>query len=513
MKRYLKLLFAFLTTAILFILMNSVNAATTNLTAKDTVTAGDTIKVTVSVNAAQWNLTLTANGTKIGGWVETVNYKENLSKTFTASYKASNTGTVQFALTGDITDFDQTNKEINKTKAVTVKTKTTPTPKPTTTSTPKPTASSTPKEPNFKSANKTVYTTGTVNLRASWSTSSAATQVAKGTELKLIGTSTENINGYVWYKVTYKGATKYISSSLVSATKPKEESSNKSLSSLKIEGVELTPEFNSSTTQYTANVDKDVTELKITAKAEDSKAKVVTEGNKDLKEGDNIVKIKVTAEDGTTRTYFITVIKEGENETAGETTTTNNDEGLKLSELKIERVNFENSFKPDTYTYELSVNSYIEKLDITATPNKEGAKVEITGNENFKEGDNLVTILVSSADGLETATYQIKVVIPEGAIEQVNKQNDLMKVIGGIAVAVVIILVIIFILCHRANKKYDDEEDYDGYEEEEEEKASKRVKVSKQETNESDLDATIDDFTKRYEDEDKPRKSKGRHSM
>lgn len=365
--------------------------------------------------------------------------------------------------------------------------------------------------PTFKSVNKTVYTTNSCNLRASWSTSSNATPVEKGTELKLTGTSTETINGYIWYRVTYNGATKYIASSLITETKPKEEekeeekSNNKNLSSLSIEGIELTPSFNKETTQYTAKVDGDVTELKIDAKAEDSKAKVTIEGNEGLKEGDNIIKIKVTAEDDTTRTYFITVTK-------GEGIITDNT--LKLSELKIERVNFEENFNPDTYTYELSLNAYVDKLEIIATPNQADATVEIIGNSDFKTGKNIVTILLTSADGKQTATYQIQVNLPEELVEETSEPSMEIYIIIGVVIAVAIIAIFSFILRFRTTRKEEliEEEDsdsklisrYTSDDAEKEEENSKRKKS----------DVTVDDFLNvPDENEEKTKKSKGRHSI
>ena len=77
-------------------------------------------------------------------------------------------------------------------------------------------------EPKFTDVNKTMYSTGEINLRASWSTSSAATLIDKGTELKITGTSSEKVNGYVWYRVNYNGTTKYVASYLLTNTKPEE---------------------------------------------------------------------------------------------------------------------------------------------------------------------------------------------------------------------------------------------------------------------------------------------------
>lgn len=530
MKKSLKLLTILLVFFVLFIIVHPTNAATSKMNVVNTVTEGDTITVTVSVNAAQWNLTLTANGKALNTWTETVNYKSNLSKTFTASYKTSGTAPVKFTLTGDITDVSQANTEINESKTVTV------TAKPTTTKPGNNTGSSssgnsgsstTTKTPTFASANKTVYTTGDVNLRASWSTSSSATLVSKGTELKLTGTSTENINGYVWYRVTYNGATKYIASSLITETKPKEEekSDNKNLSSLTIDKVELSPKFDKNTTEYTATVEDDVTELKINAKAEDSKAKVSIDGNTNLADGENVIKIKVTAENDTTRTYFITVTK---GEKAG--TTNKNNETLQLSELKIDRVNFEETFKPDQYTYELSLNSYVKNLDITAIPNQEDAKVEITGNEEFKTGKNMVTILLTSADGKQTATYQIEVTVPEEAVEKTKEMSTTTYIIIGVAVAVVIIGAFLFILHIRRKREeefyYDEDEEndvelrynpkqayLDNLEEQEdvEEEAEEVEEVKKSRRKKSDV--TLDDFLNTSdEEEETPKRRKGRHS-
>ncbi len=387
-------------------------------------------------------------------------------------------------------------------------------------------------KPTFTSVNKTVYTTGDVNLRASWSTSSAATQVEKGTELKLTGTSSQKVNGYTWYRVEYKGATKYVASSLVTSTKPKEDdedekeddkkSDNNNLSSLVIEGVTLSPEFNKDVLQYTAQVDLDVTKLELEAKAENSKATVKIEGNEELKEGENNIKITVTAEDKTTKTYTIKVTK-GEI-LPQEPDNNGDDNALKLSELKILGVNFENGFDPDKYTYELTLNLAVNDLSITAVANQADAKVEILGNENFKEGENLVTIMLTSQDGTQTATYQIKVTMPADAT---NAQNDLQfyLICGGSAVIAIIAIGVIIAIYKRRNKEedFEEEETIEYKEETEEPLFSKREekplffeendKIEKETKVEEKV--TLDQFldTSELEEEEKPRRSKGKHSM
>ncbi len=532
---------------------STIKAATTRLSASSaTVKSGETFSVTVtsSVKLSGWTISLSNNGgctfsNASGGTVTgTSVFGTSLDGATTLArytFKAPNvtkdtTYTISFSGTDmcDATDDVNTVGNTSCSAKITVKAKQTPTPstKPTTTTTPttitSPTSGSSgnsntpkpieePKTPTFVTTNKTVYTTGNVNLRSSWSTSSTATTVEKDTELKLTGTSSEVIDGYTWYRVTYNGKTMYVASSLITETKPKKEekdkkSSNKNLSSLKIEGVELTPVFNKETTRYSAKVDGDVTELKIEAKAEDSKAKVVVDGNKELKEGDNIVKIKVTAENDTTRTYFIAVTK-------GEGTVT--DTNLKLSELKIAKVNFEESFDPDVYTYELTLNDFVEKLDITATPNQADATVEITGNENFEEGKNVVTIILTSADGTKVVTYQIEVNLPvEAAATRTESPNIILYAIIG--AGIVVILIIIGTIIHHIKATREEreskEDEYnlstknDNYEEHI--ARDYNIKTTEKEQNKK---ATLDEFLnvdERKEDEGgKPRRPRGRHSI
>ena len=222
-----------------------------------------------------------------------------------------------------------------------------------------PTTPTQPTAPTFSNTNKKMYATDKINLRSSWSTSSAATSVEKGTELTVTGTSTEKINGYVWYRVSYNG-TKYVASGLLTATKPqveenkedenKEKSSNKALKDLVVQNYKLSPEFTSENTKYTLEVTKEVDKLEITPIPEDSEAKVQIAGNENFKIGNNIVKITVTAEDGTTRIYTITVTKTNQsgNEEEGNT--------LKLKSLQIKEGTLSPSFDPETTNYTVEVS-------------------------------------------------------------------------------------------------------------------------------------------------------------
>lgn len=84
------------------------------------------------------------------------------------------------------------------------------------------------------------------------------------------------------------------------------EMANTKLEILEIEGFNLYPSFKSDIYTYNLNIDKDIKELNINAKPEREKATVQIIGNTNLNKGENMIEIKVTAEDGITiRTYKI----------------------------------------------------------------------------------------------------------------------------------------------------------------------------------------------------------------
>lgn len=85
------------------------------------------------------------------------------------------------------------------------------------------------------------------------------------------------------------------------------KSSEKNLSSLSVSEGTLSPKFSAGTTTYKVDLTSETESLTISAKAKDSKAKVSGTGKKDLKIGENNFTVTVTAEDGSKKTYTISV--------------------------------------------------------------------------------------------------------------------------------------------------------------------------------------------------------------
>lgn len=170
------------------------------------------------------------------------------------------------------------------------------------------------------------------------------------------------------------------------------------LKSLDVSGFTLSPKFKSNVNTYSMKVANNITSLKVSAIANSDKAKVEISGNTNWKEGNNVVTIKVTAEDGTTNTYIVNVNRAA----SGDTTTTptkSSDNYLKSLTINSSHT-MSSKFDKNTSTYNIEVPYEVDKLDLSALTNNSKAKVEITGNENFLVGQvNIVEIKVTAEDG------------------------------------------------------------------------------------------------------------------
>lgn len=305
----------------------------------------------------------------------------------------------------------------------------------------------------FATVNQKVYAIGKVNVRKSPSSSGEKIGMLKKDEsVTRIGISN---NG--WSKVKYNGEIAYVSTDYLSEktveeinkedstkktetttndeenTTNTEKSSISALKSLEIEEGKIVPDFNKNVTAYQIEIGADIDELKIDAIPESEKAVVNIEGNSNLKEGENVIEIIVNAEDGTKTTYSVFAIKSDPNP-------------LGLKSLEIEGVQINPIFKADVYEYTTNVKN-AESLDIHAIANKEGAKIEIVGNENLHEGENAIKIIVSKDDNMLTYTIKVN--------NEIKPQFNLSKeyIIGGGLGLVVVLLLSLLAGASRKSKR------------------------------------------------------------
>lgn len=224
--------------------------------------------------------------------------------------------------------------------------------------------------------------------------------------------------------------------------------------------------FSPNKTTYSTTVPNSTTSVEIYAQKGQSGQTITGTGKKQLKEGNNAFSVKVTAEDGkTTKTYNLTVTRKASENTSEENTTNNitaedsteetkQENQTGLSQLSIEGITLSPEFKNDIYEYTANISDDKEKLDITATPITENDKVEITGNENLKDGENVITILVSDESGESTVTYQINVKKGANNNEIINKNNEKKREILIISIiGAAIIIIIIAIIVHHIHAK------------------------------------------------------------
>lgn len=185
------------------------------------------------------------------------------------------------------------------------------------------------------------------------------------------------------------------------------KSDDATLKSLDVSGYTLSPKFSPNTTSYTMTVASTVSSLKVDAIASDDNATVTVTGNSGWTEGVNVVKIKVTAEDGTEKIYTVNVTKKGTTATTGGTTTTKSSDNY-LKELSTTNGTLSPKFVKTTSNYNITVPYDVEKLDLKAIANNSKAKVTITGNSDLKVGNNVIEIEVTAEDG-SSRSYTINV--------------------------------------------------------------------------------------------------------
>lgn len=405
MEKVIKSIFLIIFAIAVLSIFSQVKAATATISAnKTTATVGDSVQVTVKINAATWNIKV--SGSASDSIVGVDFDAKNKVTTQTYSIDTSKAGTYTVSISGDISDESAGENDpaikVSDSVSITVKAKSTSgsnsgSGNNTGGSTTKP---STPTE-KYTDVNEKVYsTTDGLNVRKS-ANGTIIGSLSKGDEVTRTG-----IGNQGWSRIKLSnGTTAYVSSSYLTKTKPAE--------------------------------DKPKTE----------EPKENTTSNEEVN--------NTTSEENNETTN-----NEIDNNNTVENTTTT-DGSLGLSSLEIAGVNFSDGFDPNKHSYGLKLNFYVKSLDITTKANKEGAKIEIIGNHDFVEGENNVTILLTSADGSETATYQIKVTVPsEVATAPQNNIQFYLTCGSAIVIAIIVIAIITAIYRKVSNGSKNDKDEY-----------------------------------------------------
>lgn len=210
------------------------------------------------------------------------------------------------------------------------------------------------------------------------------------------------------------------------------KSENADLRVLKIENME--PEFSKDVTEYYLTVDLETDKINIEAYSDSEKASVDIQGNNDLQEGENKIEVVVTAEAGNQKTYYIYVTKIDNAKMAN----------ANLQTLEIEGASISPKFKNNIYSYNVTIDKNTKKLNILAKPENEKSKIEIVGNSNLKEGENIIKIIVTAEDGTTTRTYKINAYTSLNDIQvQEEDKKPAIVVLGILGITILIMGIIV----------------------------------------------------------------------
>ena len=320
-----------------------------------------------------------------------------------------------------------------------------------------------------------IWVEGTVNVTATVGSSGTTIVYAKATDMSdssgnavtpsgsttiTISSGTSNNNG------SNSSNTGSSSNTNTSATK----SSVATLSNLGIRPNDFSG-FSANKTSYSTEVPNNVESIEIYANKGQGGQTISGTGKKTLKEGTNTFSIVVTAENGKTqKTYTLNVTRKAKDDSTLENTTNETNveneitseetedpaaQAFGLTELTITGIELQPQFKTDVYEYTVDLKENLDKLDIKALATEENANIEITGNENLQEGENIITIIVKGDTEEKSVVYQIIVnkTIQQENEEQLNNKESLTKIIIiSIAAGIILIILIVVIVKKIKNK-------------------------------------------------------------
>ncbi len=188
-------------------------------------------------------------------------------------------------------------------------------------------------------------------------------------------------------------------------------SSNANLGSLSVSGANIGT-FNPNTTSYGADVANSVTSVTISATPADSGATVTGTGTKSLNVGNNSFPIVVKAENGTQKTYTVTIRRAqatvSSNANIGGLTVKNGSTSINIGTVSATK-----------QSYKGEVANSVTSVSITATAADSNAKVSIANKTNstnsytyvpsLQVGTQTFNIVITAQNGSTKKTYTVSI--------------------------------------------------------------------------------------------------------
>ena len=166
----------------------------------------------------------------------------------------------------------------------------------------------------------------------------------------------------------------------------REKSDNNYIKSLTVPQGVISPVFNKETFEYTMTLEAHIKRITPNIILESDAATYEIENNSNFKVGENIVTIKVTAENGDVRNYTIIVTKEGSDDNY-------------LADLDITDQDL--PFAKDILEYNVTYPNQTTRVEVTGVLNDTLSKVEGFGSYTLVSGNNDITVKVTSETGID----------------------------------------------------------------------------------------------------------------
>lgn len=228
--------------------------------------------------------------------------------------------------------------------------------------------------------------------------------------------------------------------------------------------------FKPTTFSYNINVPNDVETVNVYATPQDRRARVTGLGNQKLNLGKNTIKITVTAESGAKKEYTLNITRqeEKEEEKVNKNTSSEVPNSKDLIELGLKGYEITPKFSPDVYLYKAFINADISEVEVVTKEASDKVEVEVVGNKDLINGENLITIFVYNKDTKQNSTYQIDLSKTNINFEENNatltnatkKANFIINIILGVIIFILIMFVIFIIFKVKAKREeYEDDDD------------------------------------------------------
>lgn len=178
------------------------------------------------------------------------------------------------------------------------------------------------------------------------------------------------------------------------------QSDNATLQVLRLNKEGITPNFDKEIHEYYITIPNSINDIEVIAISENPNATIEIIGNTNLKQGINLIIIKVISEDKTqNKIYTIQVTKTDDLELAN----------TNLEILAIENTLLYPPFESNVTHYKVDISDEITNLNVLAVPENEKAIVKIAGDTGLNEGNNLITVTVTAQNRFSQKIYEVNV--------------------------------------------------------------------------------------------------------